>query len=107
MTKQAVPFPARAMPSTRWWLTLVPTPTLNTRLLAPGAPTRSRTYRGSYLSLIDPCITQIRAQGPFMTCNESKEEEEKKHLLNVWWMEHLAAKTEKDELHARQLLCNW
>jgi len=31
---------------------------------------------GSYLRLIDSCITQLTAQGPFRTCNESKAEEE-------------------------------
>jgi len=31
---------------------------------------------GSYLRRIDSCITQIKAQGPSRTCNESKEEEE-------------------------------
>ena len=30
---------------------------------------------GSYLRLIDSCITQLKAQGPSRTCNESKEEE--------------------------------
>ena len=30
----------------------------------------------SYLRLIDSCITQLKGQGPFRTCNESKEEEE-------------------------------
>ena len=30
---------------------------------------------GSYLTLIDSCITQLKAQGPSRTCNESKEEE--------------------------------
>jgi len=30
---------------------------------------------GSYLRLIDSCITQLKAQGPFRTCNESNEEE--------------------------------
>ena len=29
---------------------------------------------GSYLRLIDYCITQLNAQGPSRTCNESKEE---------------------------------
>jgi len=28
--------------------------------------------------LIDSCITQLKAQGPSRTCNESNEEEEKK-----------------------------
>ena len=31
---------------------------------------------GSYLRLADSCITQLKAQGPSRTCNESKEEEE-------------------------------
>ena len=31
---------------------------------------------GSYLRLMDSCITQLKAQGPFRTCDESKEEEE-------------------------------
>jgi len=31
---------------------------------------------GSYLRLIDSCITQLEAQGPSRTCNESEEEEE-------------------------------
>ena len=30
---------------------------------------------GSYWRLIDSCITQLKAQGPSRTCNESKEEE--------------------------------
>ena len=29
-----------------------------------------------YLRLIDSCITQLKAQGPSRTCNESKEKEE-------------------------------
>ena len=29
---------------------------------------------GSYLRLIDSCTTQLKAQGPSRTCNESKEE---------------------------------
>ena len=34
------------------------------------------TEPGSYLRLIDSCITQLKAQGPSRACNESKEEEE-------------------------------
>ena len=34
------------------------------------------TGAGSYLRLIDVCITQLKAQGPSRTCNESEEEEE-------------------------------
>ena len=33
------------------------------------------TEAGSYLRLIDSCITQLKAQGPSRTCNESKEED--------------------------------
>jgi len=33
------------------------------------------TEAGSYLRLIDSCITQLTAQGPSRTCNESEEEE--------------------------------
>jgi len=35
---------------------------------------RSGSEAGSYLRLIDSCITQLKAQGPSRTCNESKEE---------------------------------
>jgi len=31
---------------------------------------------GSYFRLIDSCTTQLKARGPSVTCNESKEEEE-------------------------------
>ena len=34
------------------------------------------TEAGSYLGLIDSCITQLEAQGPVRTCNEGKEEEQ-------------------------------
>ena len=37
------------------------------------------TEAGSYLRLIDFCITQLKAQGPSRTYNESKEKEEE-HL---------------------------
>ena len=36
----------------------------------------SGSEAGSYLRLIDSCITQLKAQGPSRTCNESEEEEE-------------------------------
>ena len=39
----------------------------------------SGSEAGSYLRLIDSCITQLKAQGPSRTCNESKEEEEGYH----------------------------
>ena len=38
------------------------------------------TEAGSYVRLMDSCITQLEAQGPSRTCNESQGEEEKK----VW-----------------------
>ena len=38
---------------------------------------------GSYLRLIDSCVTQLKAQGPSRTCNESKEEEEVVHSPEV------------------------
>ena len=38
---------------------------------------------GSYLRPIDSCITQLKAQGPSRTCNESKEEEEDAIFLEV------------------------
>ena len=48
------------------------------------------TEAGSYSMLIDSCITQLKAQGPPRTCNESKEEEElplpseERLTQNVW-----------------------
>jgi len=36
----------------------------------------SGSEAGSYLRLVDSCITQLKAQGPSRTCNERKEEEE-------------------------------
>jgi len=33
-----------------------------------------RSEVGSYLRLMDSCISQLKAQGPSRTCNESKEE---------------------------------
>ena len=35
----------------------------------------------SYLRLIDPCVTQLKAQIPSRTCNESKEKEEDAMLV--------------------------
>ena len=34
----------------------------------------SGSEAGSYLRLIDSCITKLKAQGPSRSCNESKEE---------------------------------
>jgi len=36
----------------------------------------SGSEEGSYLRLIDSCITQLKLHGPSRTCNESKEEDE-------------------------------
>ena len=36
----------------------------------------SGSEAGSYLRLADSCVTQLKAQGPSRTCNESEEEEE-------------------------------
>ena len=36
----------------------------------------SGSKAGSYLRLIDSCITQLKAQGPSRTCKKSKKEEE-------------------------------
>jgi len=38
------------------------------------------TEAGSCLRRIDSCITQLKAQGPSRTCNESKEEEEEEGM---------------------------
>ena len=37
----------------------------------------------SYVRLIDSCITQLKAQGPSRTCNESKEEEERELWMSL------------------------
>ena len=49
---------------------------LGSSFRASGFGFRERVSTGSYLRLIDSCITQLKAQGPSRTCNESKEEEE-------------------------------
>ena len=45
------------------------------------------TEAGSYLRLIDSCITQLKAQGPSRTCTESKEEEEEEAFWTWKWSE--------------------
>ena len=42
------------------------------------------TEAGSYLRLIDSCITQLKAQRPSTTCIESKQEEKKRNRWGVW-----------------------
>jgi len=44
----------------------------------------SGSEAGSYLRLIDFCITQLKTQGPARTCNESKEEEEEEVEDCAW-----------------------
>ena len=39
---------------------------------------------GSYLRLIDSCITQRKAQGPSRTCNESKKKKKKPPSAAAW-----------------------
>ena len=46
------------------------------------------TLHGTYLRLIDSCITQRKAQGPCRTCNESKEEEEEDIQTDDWRRTH-------------------
>ena len=43
----------------------------------------SGSEAGSYLRLIDSCITPLKAQGPSKTCIESKQEEEEVEGLGV------------------------
>ena len=39
------------------------------------------TEEGSYLRLVDVCITQLEAQGPSWTCTGSKDEEKKQRRV--------------------------
>ena len=41
------------------------------------------TEAGSYLRLIDSCVTQLRAQGPSRTCNQSKEEKKDSRTSDI------------------------
>ena len=41
------------------------------------------TEAGSYFRLIDSCITQLKAQRPSKSCNESEEEEQGVHRVAV------------------------
>ena len=51
---------------------------------SPSAPAPvSCRGMAAYLRLIDSCITQLKAQGPSRTCNESKEEEEEEDLSRL------------------------
>ena len=56
---------------------------------------------GSYLRPIDFCFTQLKAQGPSRTCNESKEEERKRKDQAVFddalWDERLRVERLRQE----------
>jgi len=52
---------------------------------------------GSYLRLIDSCITQLKAQGPSRTCNESKEEAKE----GVWGPNRLGFRLRRAAPHTR------
>ena len=57
-----------------------PTPSCLSGSYPLTSPVNPTVLAGSYLRLIDSCITQLKAQGPSRparTCNESKEEEER------------------------------
>ena len=41
---------------------------------------QARPAGGGQLRLIDSCITQLKAQGPSRTCNESKEGKEEEEV---------------------------
>jgi len=45
-------------------------------IFVTGSFSRDLLEAGSYLRLIDSCITQLKAQGPSMTCNTNEKEEE-------------------------------
>jgi len=54
---------------------ILTTPALHYRVGTTARPARFQAETGSYLRLIESCITQLTDQGPSRTCNESKEEE--------------------------------
>ena len=49
---------------------------MRVRRAAPRARAVVHPEAGSYLRLLDVCITELKAQGPSKICNESQEEEE-------------------------------
>ena len=52
---------------------------------------------GSYLRLID-CVSQLKAQGPSRTCNESKEEEEEGLGFGVLGGKHAAWEKPRNDI---------
>ena len=68
------------------------------------------TEAGSYLRLIDSCITQFKAQGPARTCNESKEEDEEEeenveYPASTLWMLAEASNFDLERIMKVPLLC--
>ena len=53
---------------------------INLRTTTLQKPLHSGSEAGSYVRLVDSCITQLKARGPSRSCNESKEEKEKTGL---------------------------
>ena len=51
-------------------------PVISGAMRATLSPEVDAFETGTYLRHIDSCITQLKAQGPSRTCNESKQEEE-------------------------------
>ena len=52
------------------------------------------TEAGSYFRLIDSCVIQLKAQGLFKTCNESKGEEGKQGC-GGWWRVYVVVRLEE------------
>ena len=86
--------------------TLNPAPSTCTRYayhahITPSTPTPT----GSYLRLIDSCITQLKAQGPSRTCNESKEEEEEGPTCIIEGRAHKAASSPRPAAQTPTRVC--
>ena len=58
------------------------------------------TEAGSYLRLMDSCITQLKAQGLSRTCNKSKEEE--KAMGQRWALTSLRAPRQQERRRKRR-----
>ena len=57
---------------------------------------------GSYLRLIDSCITQLKAHGPSRACNESKEDEEETPIATACSVRQEARSKHQATLEATQ-----
>jgi len=62
------------------------------------------TEAGSYLRLRDSCLTQLKAQGPSRTCNESKEGEEEVPLAVR--LPHVAVRGAAPYFPVKRLSCH-